>query len=114
MAPTLYTDDMVINKKQDSYEVGDIVTFVYKGQVRTHRIRFITDVGYMTRGDNRDSSDPEITQEMIVGKVVNIIPKVGSVLKIFQSLAFDIGVVVVCILVLVIPPLVKKNKEEEL
>lgn len=114
MAPTLYTDDMVINKKQDSYEVGDIVTFVYKGQVRTHRIRFITDVGYMTRGDNRDSSDPEITQEMIVGKVVNIIPKAGSVLKIFQSLAFDIGVVVVCILVLVIPPLVKKNKEEEL
>lgn len=113
MAPTLYTNDMVINKKQDKYEVGDIVTFVYKGQVRTHRIKFITDVGYMTRGDNRDSSDPEITQDMIVGKVINHIPKIGVVLQIFQSLIFDMAVIVVCVVLLVIPPIVKRKKEEE-
>jgi len=113
MAPTLYTNDMVINKKQDKYEVGDIVTYVYKGQVRTHRVKFITDIGYMTRGDNRDSNDPEITQDMIVGKVINHIPKIGAVLKIFQSLVFDIGVLVVCVLLLVLPPILKRKKEEE-
>ena len=113
MVPTLYTDDMVINHKQNTYEVGDIITFVYKGQVRTHRIKFITDRGYITRGDSRDSSDPEITYDMIVGKVVKVVPKIGSVLKIFQSLAFDIGVIVVCILLLVIPPIIRKKKEEQ-
>lgn len=58
MEPTLYTGDLVITRRQDSYEVGDIVAFRVDGGIVIHRIVGGTaESGYVLRGDNRDSND---------------------------------------------------------
>lgn len=48
-----------------------------------HRVVAVEDNGerfiFVTRGDNVDSSDPPITEQQVVGKVVLVLPKVGYI-----------------------------------
>lgn len=64
MEPTFHTGDLVLTRKADSYEIGDVVAYpVPQGQpgagvLIIHRIvgGSATD-GYILQGDNRDSVD---------------------------------------------------------
>ncbi|MGI5906949.1 MAG: signal peptidase I, partial [Candidatus Pararuminococcus gallinarum] len=81
MEPALSVDDLILNHVQTSYEEGDIITFQSGGSLTTHRIVSVTNEGYITRGDANNTYDQNVTPpEAVIGRVVGVIPRVGSVL----------------------------------
>lgn len=89
MYPTLKIGDMIIVKHQNSYKVGDIITFIDDaGIVVTHRVIEISEDGkYYTEGDYvGNSRDPWLLDNSdIVGKVVVTLAGFGNVLEFFQT-----------------------------
>lgn len=103
MQPTLNPNDFIITKEQENYKIGDIVTFISKDtkKVTTHRVVQITENGFITRGDYEfvAGDDKEITKADIIGKVVFVLPKAGTVLVIMQNplgAFLIIAIIVVC------------------
>jgi signal peptidase I len=87
MEPTFHTGDLIISRKADHYNVGDVVTYKipeakYKKFRVVHRVVGKTDDGrYEIRGDNQDHADPwSVPGENIAGSKVVMIPRGGSVL----------------------------------
>jgi len=92
MEPTINVNDVVINKeiKQEELNVGDVITFQYKGEVITHRITKIDneadETQYTTKGDNNNIEDTfKITYENIKGKHVLTIPYLGMVVQLLEN-----------------------------
>ena len=99
--------DFVIIHAQDSYEIGDVVTF-YDASANitvTHRVVDIVDTTYYIRGDTtgyRDENGRPITEgvvtdavplENIIGKVVGVIPGFGGFIEFMQK---PYGLLIVC------------------
>ena len=86
MQGAINPNDMIITKSQRDYSVGDIVMYEGGTATVTHRIISVSGEGYLTKGDanNTDDGTP-IPQEKIVGKVVLIIPKIGSAISFIRS-----------------------------
>ena len=84
MEPVIRIGDMVIVQKQSDYAVGDVVAYRSKTPI-THRIVEKTPDGYITQGDANNASDPEIEKNLVIGKVVRIVPNVGNVIFFFQE-----------------------------
>ena len=87
MEPTLHTGDLIISRKADHYNVGDVVTYTipdqkYENFRIVHRVIAKTEDGkYAIRGDNQDHADPwAIPAENIAGSKVLMIPRGGLVL----------------------------------
>lgn len=88
MLDALNVNDMVLTQRQETYEVGDVITFVNDAGTGTvtHRIIEIKPEGYLTKGDANPTPDPKpIPQERIVGQVVLVIPKVGYAIEYLNS-----------------------------
>lgn len=92
MEPTINVNDVVINKEiqQEELNVGDVITFQYKGEVITHRITKIDNeadvIQYTTKGDNNNIEDTfKITYENIKGKHVLTIPYLGMVVQLLEN-----------------------------
>lgn len=85
MEPTYSPGDMVVAVPQDSYEVGDVVTFQPVSDdptLVTHRVvgvRLGTDTRYVTRGDANGADDEPIQAGQVMGRVVYHVPYVGHV-----------------------------------
>ncbi len=86
MEPTYSPGDMVISVPQDSYAIGDAVTFQpVSGDptLITHRIvghrTGEEGVSYVTRGDANGHDDDPIIHEQVMGKVIYHVPYVGYV-----------------------------------
>lgn len=76
MYPTFDVGDIIIIKKENQYEVGDIITYNYYDKyLITHRIIDLDDDNiFITKGDNNNSEDEEcVTIDNIVGKTIFII-----------------------------------------
>lgn len=83
MTPTINKGDFILVKRQDSYTVGDIITFrtgpINNEYNNTHRIITLKeDNTFITKGDfnNVEDVDP-VTYENIIGKYISKIPLVG-------------------------------------
>ena len=120
MEPTIETGSLCfINKHADysSIKEKDIIAFQMKdGTLVTHRVVEVTDSGLTTKGDNNKDIDGNITtKENFVGKNIIWIPKVGYVIKTFQSTKGKI-ILITCIVLLFVSGLLfgedKKKKEE--
>ena len=99
--------DFVIIHAQDSYEIGDVVTFydVSANITVTHRVVDIVGTTYYIRGDatgERDEDGRPITEgvvtdavplENIIGKVVGVIPGFGGFIEFMQK---PYGLLIVC------------------
>ncbi len=99
--------DFVIIHAQDSYEIGDVVTFydVSANITVTHRVVDIVGTTYYIRGDTtgeRDENDRPITEgvvtdavplENIIGKVVGVISGFGGFIEFMQK---PYGLLIVC------------------
>ncbi|HJF13857.1 MAG TPA: signal peptidase I [Enteractinococcus helveticum] len=86
MEPTYSPGDMVVSVPQDSYAIGDVVTFQpVSGDptLVTHRIVAHRTgqhgVSYVTRGDANSQDDNPIIAEQVMGKVIYHVPYVGHV-----------------------------------
>lgn len=99
--------DFVIIHAQDSYEIGDVVTFydVSANITVTHRVVDIVGTTYYIRGDTtgeRDENGRPITEgvvtdavplENIIGKVVGVISGFGGFIEFMQK---PYGLLIVC------------------
>ena len=84
MEPTYHTGDLVLVRKEPSYEVGDIAAFAVAGAngrqaVVIHRITSVERDGtHVLQGDNRDQPDPwHPTEHEIVGTPLLLLPGAG-------------------------------------
>ena len=97
MVPTIKVDDAIVIKRvdNDSYKVGDIITFAskdtnYEGLAVTHRIVDKQTIDnktsiYTTKGDNNKLIDPvSVKTDAIYGKVLFKVPKVGKIQEFFS------------------------------
>lgn len=111
MEPAIHVDDMVIIRKQKSYELRDIVMYESGQSMVTHRIVGLEDGAYITRGDNNNTDDPTVSEERIAGKVVCIIPGAGKVISFIQSPLGMCILVLLAAAMLILPDL--RNKEKK-
>ena len=81
--------DLIIIKNTGDYEIGDIVTFLQKGDSipTTHRIIDSREDGsFITKGDANNVQDAlPVSKDIILGEVVKVLPKVGLFAERVQS-----------------------------
>lgn len=81
MEPVISVNDLLFIKGSGTYQKEDIITYVSpQGSLITHRIKEISDTGYITQGDSNNVPDKEITQQRILGKVVMKLPGIGGII----------------------------------
>ncbi len=98
MTPEIPVGSLVIIKRQDSYKVGDVVTFISERDLETgewilntHEIVRIEDDNHYTRGTKtidgeRIPEDPNpVVNANIKGRVVLSIPLLGKVFEFLKS-----------------------------
>ncbi len=82
MFPTMQDGSLAILKKDLTYDVGDIVAYQASesgiSKVVIHRIVQKSGDGFVLKGDNNRSNDPELVKyDQIIGKAVFYVPYVG-------------------------------------
>lgn len=85
MSPTIKENDVIIVKKSDKYDVGDIITYSSENAYITHRIVSISDNFIITKGDANNTQDKAISYNDVVGKVIKIYSNFGIWKKIFST-----------------------------
>ncbi len=98
MEPTINTGDVIVNKKSDTYEVGDIITYYSESESRyiTHRIVQVNEDGsFRTQGDREGQpvDTKPVYYESIVGKVVKVYPSGGFIAFISTTMGMIIMVI---------------------
>jgi len=84
MEPGYHTGDLVILRKAQTYQVGDVVTYrdTKLGAFVIHRIISIEQGQFVIKGDNNSWLDPyHPVQEEIIGKQWIHVPKVGRAMQ---------------------------------
>ena len=83
MSPTINTYDLVIVKVTDNVSIDDIITFYKDDSFITHRIvEYKDDNNILTKGDANNTTDKNISKDIIVGKVVKVIPEFGIIKRV--------------------------------
>lgn len=85
MKPTINENDIVIVKKNASYDSNDIVTFKKDGSYITHRVVVVSGDSLITKGDFNNTNDVIISKTDVYGKVIKIVPNGGVWQKTFTS-----------------------------
>lgn len=85
MYPTIEIGDVVIVKITKEIEQNDIIVYTEGKSIITHRLIEKKDNELIAKGDANNSEDKPIQEDMVLGKVVKIIPKLGTWRKIFIS-----------------------------
>ena len=77
MRPEFEKGDIIFIKKQENYEIGDIITYQTKdNNLVTHRVIEKYGNDYITKGDSNNIEDEEkIKPEQIKGKLIIKIKK---------------------------------------
>ena len=102
MSPTLEKGDIVFVKIGEPIKEQDIVTYKKENAIITHRIIKIDEETIITKGDNNNTQDEEITQENIIGKVVYIINNVEIWKKVFSDISVITPVSITVILFIIL------------
>lgn len=103
MEPELSVDDLVIVRSCDSYKVGDVVVYQDGSMAVIHRIISIDGDEVITQGDANNTADDSIKLKDIKGKSVGSIPKIGALVRFFQSPAGFILLIIAAVAVFELP-----------
>lgn len=85
MEPALEIDDLIFVKKQDDFEVDDIVVFQDGGSLTVHRLLSIDGETAVTKGDANNVADEPISTSQLIGCVVGRLPKMGVVTRFLKT-----------------------------
>lgn len=86
MSGSIEVNDMVVIRRSDSYQTGDVISFESGSNLVTHRIVERTAEGFITKGDANNTPDREpVIMDQIVGKVVLVIPGIGKILEYLRT-----------------------------
>ena len=114
MSGAIEVNDMVITQARDSYVPGDIISFDTGSSIVTHRILEVTEEGFVTKGDANNTEDMnKVTPAQVVGKVVLVIPGVGTVI---ESLRTPLGMMCITLLgisLIAVPSLLEGSGESK-
>lgn len=101
MKPVLKIGDLIVVKPETEYTSGDIITFKNnEGRTVTHRISKVLDDSFLTKGDaNKTDDSVRISKTKVIGKVLQIMPKVGLVANFAKT---DAGFIFLFLLPLII------------
>ena len=120
MSGTIEAGDLVLIKKTNDYEEGDIVTFLHEGEAvpTTHRIIGVAlDGRFITKGDANNTQDSlPVDEAEIFGEVVNVFPKVGLFFNWVQSegwLYIVAALVIVCVGTFLVKTMFEPEEESE-
>lgn len=120
MSGTIEAGDLVLIKKTNDYEEGDIVTFLHEGEAvpTTHRIIGVAlDGKFITKGDANNTQDSlPVDEAEIFGEVVNVFPKVGLFFNWVQSegwLYIVAALVIVCVGSFLVKTMFEPEEESE-
>lgn len=112
MEPEFSAGDFLLVRKQDSYHVGDVVTFSVNGSMVTHRIVDETEQGFQTQGDANNTPDEMILkQENIYGTLQMVVPGFGEFILFLKSPLGILCIVVVGFLLIEIPYALERRKK---
>lgn len=109
MEPVIKVDDMVLFKKAnyDDLKTGDIIVYrsnldETKGMYIIHRIKEVTDDGFIMLGDNNNNIvDKEVvTSDMLIGKYIKVINffNVGKLIS-NKNLIFTLLIIVIIFII---------------
>ena len=87
MEPSFSVGDLILVKAQETYELGDVVTFHDAGGAAvTHRIMGKVSGQFITQGDANNTEDNDLLPpERIVGKLQLVLPGMGYVIEFLRS-----------------------------
>lgn len=87
MEPAMAVGDLIFVKSQDSYELGDVVTFrMDGGAIVTHRIVGRVEGQFITRGDANNTDDQQLLPPgQIIGKLRMVLPGAGAAVNFLRS-----------------------------
>ena len=108
MEPTLSVNDLVIIRKDTSYEVGDVVVYQSGHSLIIHRIIETDGDVVVTQGDANNTADEPFSTTQIKGKMTAHISGVGRIIEFLQSTAGKTGIIALAALFLYL-----SRREEE-
>lgn len=86
MEPAVSVYDVVINRRQESYSEGDVITFQAGDSMVTHRVVSVSGREMSTKGDSNNAVDVEkVSVDHVWGKVICTIPEAGKAVAFFRS-----------------------------
>ncbi len=85
MYPTLDIGDVIIVELTKNVKENDIIVYKDEENIITHRLIKKNMDGLIAKGDANNSEDKPIQEEMVLGKVINTINKLGVWRKILIS-----------------------------
>ena len=85
MEPDISVGDLILVAKTGDYEQGDDIIFQSGASRVVHRIKRIDGDRYVTWGIANDSPDDPITEDLIYGEVILVIPVVGTLVTFIKN-----------------------------
>ena len=113
MEPTIGEDDLIIVKAQDSYELDDIVVYQSGSILVVHRIIEMDGQTVTTQGDANQAADEAIDVSVIKGKVIAIVPALGSLARVLKTPTATIVLLVGAVLLLELSFRKEKQKKSD-
>jgi signal peptidase len=112
MEPAIGTGSLAfINQRDTDIEAGDVIAFSNNSMMIAHRVVEITEEGYLTKGDNNENRDlGAVLPDQVEGTVFFSIPRLGMYLSSLTSLAGIISAVTVCVSLLLLGVLIRKDE----
>lgn len=100
MEPTLSVDDLVIVKRADEINRGDIIAFYDEnGNKVMHRVIDVENNTITTQGDANNVADTPISKDKVCGKYVGKIKYLGKIIKFIKT---PLGISVCFVLIIII------------
>jgi len=110
MEPAVSINDLLFINGCEFYQPEDIVTYVSRsGSLITHRIKEVTDRGYITQGDANNIPDEIVFAQSVLGKTVFVLPGVGGII---DGILSPVGIVLLAIILLVLCLIQRINEEQ--
>lgn len=110
MEPYLNINDVILIKKANNYEKGDVITYLSDDEYITHRIVTIDFDEIVTKGDANNTLDEPIKVESVKGKVIYKFRYLGFLSYLFSKPMTLIMVLIMGITLLAIIPNKKKGE----
>ena len=98
MSNTIEINDVVIVKITKDIKKDDIITYINDDVIITHRVVEQNDEQIITKGDANNDLDKPIQRDMVLGKVVKTIPRLGIWFKVFTDIKVIISIIITIIL----------------
>ena len=113
MEPTIMPDDLIIVAEQEAYELDDIVVYQSGSILVVHRIISIDGQSVTTQGDANPVADEPMDVSLIKGKVIAIVPVLGSLARVLKTPAATIVLLAGAVLLLEMSFRKEKQKKSD-